>query len=270
MRVRELAVDLKVGTEVLLRFLRKSGVAVGHADASIRAADVARVRMRLERERRAGRGNAAEVMRDAVKGSRPKSRRRRVRRRRTAPGPSPSAVEEVTATGDLDTAGELRATELSVADAETLTETVAASDTSLLATTGRREGRPAAQEEAVSAASETPRTSRFPPSLLVNPGTAMGCLPRPRRIRRRRPMVPNPARTRPQSCPRQRPPPTVPCRRSRSTPWTPPQRNPRPTPPPRLHRQHRLRPSQISPVCPPMLGPTGLPRASRRRLLRKD
>ncbi|MDE2752995.1 MAG: translation initiation factor IF-2 [Gemmatimonadota bacterium] len=156
MRVRELAVDLKVGTDVLLRFLRKSGVAVGHADAPIRAADVARVRMRLERERRAGRGNAAEVMRDAVKGSRPKSRRRRVRRRRTAPAPSPSAVEEVTATGDLDTAGELRATELSVADAETLTETVAASDTSLLATTGRREGRPAAQEEAVSAASETP------------------------------------------------------------------------------------------------------------------
>ncbi|MYB05885.1 MAG: translation initiation factor IF-2 [Gemmatimonadetes bacterium] len=156
MRVRELAVDLKVGTDVLLRFLRKSGVAVGHADAPIRAADVARVRMRLERERRAGRGNAAEVMRDAVKGSRPKSRRRRVRRRRTAPAPSPSAVEEVTATGDLDTAGELRATELPVADAETLTETVAASDTSLLATTGRREGRPAAQEEAVSAASETP------------------------------------------------------------------------------------------------------------------
>ncbi|MXX70331.1 MAG: translation initiation factor IF-2 [Gemmatimonadetes bacterium] len=154
MRVRELAVDLKVGTDVLLRFLRKSGVAVGHADAPIRAADVARVRMRLERERRAGRGNAAEVMRDAVKGSRPKSRRRRVRRRRTAP--SPSAVEEVTATGDLDTAGELPATELSVADAETLTETVAASDTSLLATTGRREGRPAAHEEAVSAASETP------------------------------------------------------------------------------------------------------------------
>jgi len=154
MRVRELAVDLKVGTDVLLRFLRKSGVAVGHADAPIRAADVARVRMRLERERRAGRGNAAEVMRDAVKGSRPKSRRRRVRRRRTAP--SPSTVEEVAATGDLDTAGELPATELPVADAETLTETVAASDASLLATTGRREGRPAAQEEAVSAASETP------------------------------------------------------------------------------------------------------------------
>ena len=156
MRVRELAVDLKVGTEVLLRFLRKSGVAVGHADAPIRAADVARVRMRLERERRAGRGNAAEVMREAVKGSRPKSRRRRVRRRRTAPAPSPSAVEEVTATGDLDTAGEPPAIELAVADGETLTETVAASDTSLPVATGRREGRPATEEEAVPGASETP------------------------------------------------------------------------------------------------------------------
>ena len=173
MRVRELAVDLKVGTEVLLRFLRKSGVAVGHADAPIRAADVARVRMRLERERRAGRGNAAEVMRDAVRGSRPKSRRRRVRRRRTAPGPSPSAVEEVTATGDLDTAGELRATELSVADAETLTETVAASDTSLLATTGR----PAAQEEAMPAASETPADLAISAELVGESGDGDGLSP---------------------------------------------------------------------------------------------
>lgn len=173
MRVRELAVDLKVGTEVLLRFLRKSGVAVGHADAPIRAADVARVRMRLERERRAGRGNAAEVMRDAVRGSRPKSRRRRVRRRRTAPGPSPSAVEEVTATGDLDTAGEVPATELAVADAETLTETVAASDTSLLATTGR----PAAQEEAMPAASETPADLAISAELVGESGDGDGLSP---------------------------------------------------------------------------------------------
>ena len=81
MRVRELAGDLKVKTDVLLRFLRKSGIPVGHPDAPIRDADVARVRMRLERERRAGRGNAAQVMRSDLKGSRPKSRRRRVRRR---------------------------------------------------------------------------------------------------------------------------------------------------------------------------------------------
>ena len=54
MRVRELAGDLKVGTDVLLQFLREAGVAVGNQDAPIRDVDVARIRMRLERERRAG------------------------------------------------------------------------------------------------------------------------------------------------------------------------------------------------------------------------
>ena len=176
MRVRELAVDLKVGTDVLLRFLRESGVAVGHADAPIRAADVARVRMRLERERRAGRGNAAEVMRDAVKGSRPKSRRRRVRRR-TAPAPSLSVVEEVTATGDLDAAGELSATELAGADAETLTETVAGPDTSLPATSRRRVRRPAAQEEAAAMASESPGDLGASAELVVESGDADGLTP---------------------------------------------------------------------------------------------
>lgn len=156
MRVRELAVDLKVGTDVLLRFLRESGVAVGHADAPIRDADVARVRMRLERERRAGRGNAAKVMRDAVKGSRPKSRRRRVRRRRTALTPSLSAVEQVTATRDSEAAGEPPTTELAGAGVETVTETVAASDSAPPATTRRRVGRPAAQEESAPEARESP------------------------------------------------------------------------------------------------------------------
>ena len=102
MRVRELAVDLKVGTEVLLRFLRESGVPVGNPEAPIRDADVARVRMRLERERRSGGGNAADVMRDALKGSRPKSRRRRVRRRRV---PAPQ-VDEIAATLDGESANQ--------------------------------------------------------------------------------------------------------------------------------------------------------------------
>lgn len=82
MRVRELAVDLKVKPDILVRFLRKSGVRVGHPDAPIKESDVARIRMRLERERRAGKGSAADVMRADLKGSVPVSRRRRVRRRR--------------------------------------------------------------------------------------------------------------------------------------------------------------------------------------------
>ena len=82
MRVRELAVDLKVKPDILVRFLRKSGVRVGHPDAPIKESDVARIRIRLERERRAGKGSAADVMRADLKGSVPVSRRRRGRRRR--------------------------------------------------------------------------------------------------------------------------------------------------------------------------------------------
>ena len=91
MRVRELAVDLRVNTDVLLRFLRESGVRVGHADAFIRDTDVAKVRTRLERERRAGRGNAADVMRAVAKAHKPTSRRRRRRRRVATSAPSATA-----------------------------------------------------------------------------------------------------------------------------------------------------------------------------------
>ena len=88
MRVRELAVDLKVKPDVLVRFLRSAGVRVGNPDAPIRDSDVARIRMRLERERRAGKGEPAAVMRAVLKRDKPVSRRRRVRRRRRTPAPT--------------------------------------------------------------------------------------------------------------------------------------------------------------------------------------
>ena len=93
MRVKELAVDLRVNADILLRFLRESGVRVGHADAFIRESDVARVRMRLERARRAGGGEAADVMRAVAKAYKPTSRRRR-RRRISSPAPAPDAAAE--------------------------------------------------------------------------------------------------------------------------------------------------------------------------------
>ncbi len=88
MKVRDLAADLKVTPDVLVRFLRKAGVRVGHPDAPIRDSEVARIRIRLERERRAGKGNAADVMRADLRREKPVSRRRRVRRRRTPAAPS--------------------------------------------------------------------------------------------------------------------------------------------------------------------------------------
>ncbi len=97
MRVKELAGDLRVNADVLLRFLRESGVRVGHADALIRDVDVAKVRTRLERERRAGRGEAADIVRAAVKAHRPTSRRRR---RRVPPSaPAEAAVDAAAAAG---------------------------------------------------------------------------------------------------------------------------------------------------------------------------
>ena len=100
MRVSELAVDLRVSADVLLEFLRESGVRVGHPEAPIRDADVARIRTRLERERRAGRGTAADVMLAVVESRKPVSRRRSVRRRsarRRAPD-----IEAVVAEGDAN------------------------------------------------------------------------------------------------------------------------------------------------------------------------
>ena len=100
MLVKELAVDLRVNVDVLLGFLRESGVRVGHADARIDDMDVARIRTRLERERRAGRGEAADVMAEAAKGRKPASRRRRRRVAPPPPTPEPEeSVEAASATG---------------------------------------------------------------------------------------------------------------------------------------------------------------------------
>ncbi len=101
MLVREFAADVRVEADLMVRYLRQAGVAVGSPNARIPAAAVARVRIRLERERRAGHGSAAQVIRAAVKASAPRSRRRRVRRRvpgrrraRTAPAESPAEVPD--------------------------------------------------------------------------------------------------------------------------------------------------------------------------------
>ena len=121
MRVRELAVDLRVNADVLLRFLRESGVRVGHPDAYIRDTDVAKVRTRLERERRAGRGDAADVMRAVVKAHKPTSRRRR-RRRVTIP--KPSATVEVPPEESVAADGEVGPAVAEAAAPETTVEPV--------------------------------------------------------------------------------------------------------------------------------------------------
>ncbi len=120
MKVRELAVDLKVPPDVLIRFLRKAGVRVGHPDAPIRDSDVARIRMRLERERRAGKGNAGDVMRADIKRDKPVSRRRRMRRRK--PRADPPTEADAAAIGEPDAGSAPLAPAVGVAGGAVTTE----------------------------------------------------------------------------------------------------------------------------------------------------
>ncbi|NNL30208.1 MAG: translation initiation factor IF-2 [Gemmatimonadetes bacterium] len=107
MRVKELAADLKVDTDLLLQFLRELGVRVGDDEAPLRDADVARVLARLEKERRAGHEKANEAMAAAVQDARPTSRRRRRRREKPAPKPEVEAEAEEASEGEGDEAEEV-------------------------------------------------------------------------------------------------------------------------------------------------------------------
>ncbi len=94
MRVVELADDLKVSTEDLLALLRAMGISARDGETRIRDAAVAKVRARVERERRAGKKSAADAVQAAIEESKPTTRRRR--RRRVEPEPEPEAETEGT------------------------------------------------------------------------------------------------------------------------------------------------------------------------------
>ena len=177
MRVRELAVDLRVNADVLLRFLRESGVRVGHTDAFIRDTDVAKVRTRLERERRAGHGEAADVMSAVVKAHKPTSRRRRRRRRRVVtPIPSePVEVlldESVAADGGVgpeaaETAAPVVTAEVSGADAQV--DTASAVEEARAADT---EAVPSAESEVEDPVIATPPVESAQPESVPEPPTS--------------------------------------------------------------------------------------------------
>ena len=106
MRVRELAADIRVEPELMVRYLRQAGVSVGSPNARVPEAAVAQLRIRLERERRAGHDSAASVIRAALKQSAPKGRRRSARRvsRRAAerpPAPAEATPEVATPSAEV-------------------------------------------------------------------------------------------------------------------------------------------------------------------------
>ncbi len=95
MRVVELAADLRVVPEELLALLRAMGIPVPDLDAPVRGADVARVFARVERERRAGKGDAADAIQSAIEESQAPSQRRRRRKAADVVFEEPEPPEEV-------------------------------------------------------------------------------------------------------------------------------------------------------------------------------
>ena len=97
MRVVELAADLRVVPEELLALLRAMGIPVPDLDAPVRGADVARVLARVERERRAGKRDAADAIQSAIEESQAPSRRRRRRKAADVVFEEPEPPEDVEA-----------------------------------------------------------------------------------------------------------------------------------------------------------------------------
>ena len=79
MRVQEVARDFKVSPEALLQLLREMGVPARGLGSQVDDATVARLRARFERERRAGHGEAEEVIGAVIEDTQTGTRRRRRR-----------------------------------------------------------------------------------------------------------------------------------------------------------------------------------------------
>ncbi len=98
MQVEQLAKDLKVKAGALVSLLRKMGISVSDAKASVSDADVSRVLAKVEREKRAGKKDASQAIAAALEevSSGTKTRRRR-RSAKAEPEEEPEVVEEVPA-----------------------------------------------------------------------------------------------------------------------------------------------------------------------------
>ena len=125
MRVVELAAELKVPTDAMLTLLRGMGIPVADGKANVGEADVAKVRARIERERRAGKKDVSEAVMSAIEETQSGTRRRR--RRRAADEPvEPEPEEEVAEVEDEATAveggGEVAAEEEAAPESEEFDE----------------------------------------------------------------------------------------------------------------------------------------------------
>ncbi|HSJ07828.1 MAG TPA: translation initiation factor IF-2 [Longimicrobiales bacterium] len=94
MRVFEVAREFKVDAEKMLTILRGMGARVTSEASQVDDATVAKLRARLERERRAGHTDLEETLEAVVEDAQPAAGRRRRRRKEDLPEPEPEPVEE--------------------------------------------------------------------------------------------------------------------------------------------------------------------------------
>jgi len=94
MQVSELANDLGVDVDALLRLLRSMRISASDADTTVSDADVAVVLARVEREKRAGHESPTEAVEAAIEDTRAARGGGRRRRRRRSPEPEVEETED--------------------------------------------------------------------------------------------------------------------------------------------------------------------------------
>src|SRR5690606_3742588 len=128
MRVYEAAREFKVDPEKMLTILRSMGARVTSEASQVDDAMVAKLRARLERERRAGNTDLEESLEAVVEDAQPAGRRRR-RRKEDMPQPVEEPVAEADSTADAaaDAAEAIaaEAAEAAAAAGEDVAETIA-------------------------------------------------------------------------------------------------------------------------------------------------
>src|SRR5690606_9626598 len=102
MRVYEAAREFKVEPEKMLAILRTMGARVTSEASQVDDATVAKLRARLERERRAGHTDLEESLEAVVEDAQPAGRRRRRKKEDLPPEPEPVAEEPEPVAAEAD------------------------------------------------------------------------------------------------------------------------------------------------------------------------
>jgi translation initiation factor IF-2 len=108
MRVFEVAREFKVDADKMLTILRGMGARVTSEASQVDDATVAKLRARLERERRAGHTDLEESLEAVVEDAQPAGRRRR-RRKETLPEPAEAEAEQEPISAEADSTADVMA-----------------------------------------------------------------------------------------------------------------------------------------------------------------